>query len=182
MGKLKTDTDTCVSHVLISENFWRRALAYPTDIKIVSPPSFHNTDREIRMAKEVLQESCRKPHCAQWKRVHFGTDTQQKQRRAKQGGKCVSQDPSGKVSICVSYTSTSDIPQILKFPSFCLFHLFARYQEHSIISKEFSVYISVTVFGNFLKDSLQMLFCRQLFINQLCLCFRKFWQNTLRLY
>lgn len=79
----------------------------------------------------------------------------------------MSQNPYGKVSVCVSYTSTSDIPQILQFPSFCLFHLFVRYQEHSIISKESSVCISVTTFGNFLKDSLQMLLYRQLFIIQL---------------
>lgn len=56
-GKLKVDTNACACHVLISENFRRRDPAYPSDTTNAVPPSFHDRDREIRMARKVLQHT-----------------------------------------------------------------------------------------------------------------------------
>lgn len=56
-GKLKVDTNACACHVLISENFRRRDPAYPSDTTNAVPPSFHDRDREIRMARKVLRHT-----------------------------------------------------------------------------------------------------------------------------
>lgn len=88
-------------------------------------PSFHERDREIRVAKKFhtyLTENSALPTGKDCILEHAYNRNSTEPNREEN----VSPDPYGKGYFCVSYTSTPDTPRILQFPSFCLFHVFVR--------------------------------------------------------